>query len=167
MPAMAPFDKQGGLLSLADADVLVGVDTGRELVVEGVGIELTLNSLVVDVDVDVKVKVDVDFDDAVVVSNIAAPLVLLDSFAATMLLLGQPSSLLQASIKQQPMKGVSKLEQVYQSPLPTQDWVLMFSYVSVSKLEYLRSLWGQWPEPSAHGSDAQHPRNWSLLSWQT
>jgi hypothetical protein len=129
MPAMAPFDKPGGLLSLADADVLVGVDTGRELVVEGVGIELTLDSLVVevevdvDVDVDVKVKVnvDVDFDDAVVVSNIAAPLVLLDSFAATMLSLGQPSSLLQALTKQQPMKGVSKLEQVYQLPLPAQD----------------------------------------------
>lgn len=123
IPAMAPFDKPGGLLSLADAVVLVGVDTGRELVVEGVGIELTLDSLVVHVDVDVKVKVnvDVDFDDAVVVSNIAAPLVLLDSFAATMLSLGQPSSLLQALIKQQPMKGVSKLEQVYQSPLPAQD----------------------------------------------
>lgn len=42
----------------------------------------------------------------------------------------------------------------------------MFSYLLVSKLEYLRSALGQMPEPSLHGSDAQHPRNWILLFWQ-
>lgn len=145
MPAMAPFDKSGGLPLLADADMLVDTDTEPELVHKKVGVEgdgeghgeIVIDADVdfdvgfdadvdfdvgfdVDVDSDVGFDADVDFDDAVVL-NIAAPFVLLDSFAATKLLVGQPSSLLQALIEQQPRKGVSKPEQVYQSPLPEQD----------------------------------------------
>ncbi|KUI65999.1 hypothetical protein VM1G_01799 [Cytospora mali] len=159
-PAIAPFDRPGELVALAEVIVLVGVVTELELVVEEVLVELTVEPLVVDVDIDVAVAVGVDDT----LSNTAALFALLDSSAATRLLVGQPSSLLQALLEQHPRKGVSKPEHVYQWAFPEQAWVLMFSYSSASKLEYLRSVWGQLPEPSAHGSVAQHPRNWILLT---
>lgn len=137
MPTIAPFDRSGELLSFPGADVLAGLDMVLEPLVEGLNVELTLELLgEVDVEVEVDVEynvvngiqvgvvftgdlvdLDVDVED-VVVSKIAALSVLLDSFAAARLLSGQPSSLLQASLKQQPMNGVSKLEQVYQVPAP-------------------------------------------------
>ncbi|ROW11343.1 hypothetical protein VMCG_01045 [Cytospora schulzeri] len=123
---MAPVDKPDVLLPVAFVDVLVGVDTGLELVARGVDVELTIEPLVVKIDVDPKVDSDVDFDevdddDTVVVSNIAASLVLLDSSAAVKLPSGQPSTNSQASLEQQPRNGVSRPEQVYQSPFPEQD----------------------------------------------
>ncbi|KUI54115.1 hypothetical protein VP1G_10611 [Cytospora mali] len=160
MPAMAPFDRPGELVALAEVNVLVGVVTELEPVVEEVLVEFTVEPLVVDVEIDVAVAVGVDDT----LSNTSALFALLDSSAATRLLVGQPSSLLQALLEQHPRKGVSKPEHVYQWPFPEQAWVLMFSYSPASKLEYLRSVWGQLPEPSAHGSVAQHPRKWILLS---
>lgn len=131
MPAIAPFERPGESLGFPEVEVLIGIDIKLELIVEGLNVELPLEVLVVDVNADLKVDVDdddvgeveieVDVDvDSVVVSKGAAISVLLDSSAATKLLVEQPSSLSQASLKQQPRKGASKPEQVYQLPFPEQ-----------------------------------------------
>lgn len=117
MPATAPFDRPVVLPSLAGTDVLVGVTMELKLAVEGVPVTLTIGPIVVSV---VRVVLFVTVLVAVLAGrivsneNISALAVLLDSSAANRFLVGQPSSLPQASLEQQPKNGISKPEQVYQ-----------------------------------------------------
>lgn len=137
-PAIAPSDRLNELAAFAGADVLVGVLVGvvtkleliveeapveegpvEEVSVENAPVELTLRSSVIDADADFDVVV-VAVSVLDVVSNIAALFGLLDNFAAIKFWFAQPSISPQASIEQQPRKGVSRVSHAYQWPPPTQ-----------------------------------------------